>query len=228
MSRVLKNKENLITQIYKSGIHDGIDLVGKGHSLDYIIAHSSGTIVQIRTNYKTNDKTGNSYGNFVKIKHGNGFYTLYAHLKYNSIPVKLGDKVKQGTVIGYMGNTGHSLGAHLHFEVRNKDDIKINPTNFISSDFTEPSEQYSIGRYIVNTDVLRVRKDPFISKENDNWLKFEELTENAQKQIKEIIKNDIIPDGLVKGVICDVAKISNDWGKIPSGWICLNYCKKLI
>lgn len=227
MSRLLKNKKNLITQIYKPGIHNGIDLVGDNYSLDYIIAHSAGTIVNIKTDYRTNDKNGNSYGNFVKIKHENGYYTLYAHLKYNSIPVKIGGKVKQGDVIGYMGNTGHSLGAHLHFEVRDKNDIKIDPTNFISSDFVVSSKQYNIGRHIVNTDVLRVRKEPFISKENNNWLKFEELTENAQKQIKEIIKNGNIPDGLVNGVICDVSEISGEWGKIPSGWICLKYCKKL-
>lgn len=225
MSRLLKNKKNLITQIYKPGIHNGIDLVGDNHSLDYIIAHSAGTIVNIRNNYRTNDKNGNSYGNYVKIKHENGYYTLYAHLKYNSIPVKIGDKVKQGDVIGFMGNTDHSLGAHLHFEVRNKNDIRIDPTNFIASDFNNIITQYTKGKYIVNTNVLRVRKDPFIS--NNNWLKFAELTENAQKQIKEIIKDGNIPDGLVNGVICDVSEISGEWGKIPSGWICLKYCKKL-
>lgn len=227
MSRILKNKEILITQIYKKGIHEGIDLVGENHSLDYIIAHSAGTIVNIRTDYQTNDKIGSSYGNFVKIQHENGYYTLYAHLKYNSIPVKIGDKIKQGNVIGYMGNTGHSLGAHLHFEVRNKDDVKIDPTVFITSNLDKLNEQYTIGRYIVDTEVLRVRKDPFISKENDNWLTFEELTQNAQKQIKEIIKDDNIPNGLVKGVTCDVSKIHGSWGKIPSGWISLKYCKKL-
>ena len=124
MNRLLKNSDILITQTYKPGIHNGIDLVGKNHSLDYITAHSDGTVVNLRANYRTNDKTGNSYGNFVKIKHKNGYYTLYAHLKCNSIPVKIGNKIKQGDVIGYMGNTGHSFGAHLHFEVRDKNNNK--------------------------------------------------------------------------------------------------------
>lgn len=226
MSRLLKNKENLITQNYKPGQHNGIDLVGKNHSLDYIIAHSDGTVVEIRTNYKTNDKTGNSYGNYIKIRHINGYYTLYAHLKYNSIPLKLGDMVKKDDIIGYMGNTGHFSGAHLHFEVRNKNNKKINPTPFIDSDLYQDAK-YSIGRYIVDTAVLMVRRDPFISMKNDNWLKFEELTQNAQEQIKNLIQDSNIPNGLVKGVICDVYKISNTWGKIPSGWICLEYCKKI-
>ena len=227
MSRILKDKENLITQVYKPGIHEGIDLVGNDHSCDYIISHSDGVVVRLRNDYKTTDKAGRSYGNFVKIQHANGYYTLYAHLKYNSIPIKNGDKVKQGDVIGYMGNTGHSIGSHLHFEVRNKNDEKINPTAFISSGFNILDTKYSIGRYIITADVLRVRKEPFVSKENNNYLKFNELTKNAQEQIHKLLKNKNIPDGLIKNVICDVYDVSGDWGKIPSGWICLKYCKKI-
>lgn len=133
MSRVFKNKGNVITQAFKKWVHNGIDLVGTGYTLDYITAHSEGTVVAVRNNYKTNDKTGCSYGNYVKIKH-NGYYTLYAHMKYNSIIVKVGQKVSKGQVIGYMGNTGHSFGAHLHFEVRDKNDNFINPTPYINAD----------------------------------------------------------------------------------------------
>lgn len=133
MSRVFKNKGNVITQAFKKGVHNGIDLVGTGYTLDYITAHSDGTVVAVRNNYKTNDKTGCSYGNYVKIKH-NGYYTLYAHMKYNSVTVKVGQKVSKGQAIGYMGNTGHSFGAHLHFEVRDKNDNFMNPTPYINAD----------------------------------------------------------------------------------------------
>lgn len=139
-SRTLKTYKNKISQAFKIGYHLGIDIIGhnglnngSGY-LDYIIAHSDGVVVGVRNNYATNDRTGNSYGNYVKIKHDNGYYTLYAHLKYNSVTVKVGDRVKKGQVIGSMGNTGHSFGAHLHFEVRNENDIKIDPTPFINSD----------------------------------------------------------------------------------------------
>lgn len=143
MSRVFKNKGNVITQAFKKWVHNGIDLVGTGYTLDYITAHSEGTVVAVRNNYKTNDKTGCSYGNYVKIKH-NGYYTLYAHMKYNSVTVRVGQKVSKGQVIGYMGNTGHSFGAHLHFEVRDKNDNFINPTPYINADLpannpTEPN-----------------------------------------------------------------------------------------
>ena len=133
MSRVFKNKGNVITQVFKKGVHNGIDLVGTGYTLDYITAHTEGTVVAVRNNYKTNDRYGCSYGNYVKIKH-NGYYTLYAHMKYNSVTVRVGQKVSKGQIIGYMGNTGHSFGAHLHFEVRDKNDNFINPTAYINAD----------------------------------------------------------------------------------------------
>lgn len=143
MSRVFKNKGNVITQAFKKGVHNGIDLVGTGYTLDYITAHTEGTVVAVRNNYKTNDRYGCSYGNYVKIKH-DGYYTLYAHMKYNSVTVRVGQKVSKGQVIGYMGNTGHSFGAHLHFEVRDKNDNFINPTPYINADLpvnnpTEPN-----------------------------------------------------------------------------------------
>ena len=137
MSRVFKSYPNKITQIYKKGVHNGIDLVANinGKSgFDYLVAHSDGTVVDTRNNYNKTDKTGHSYGNYVKIKHDNGYYTMYGHAKYNSVTVKKGDRVTKGQVIGYMGNTGHSFGAHLHFEVRNTNDKTIDPTPYIDAD----------------------------------------------------------------------------------------------
>lgn len=56
------------------------------------------------------------YGNTVMIDHGNGYQTLYAHMK--SAAVRCGQSVSQGGIIGYAGSTGNSTGTHLHFEVR--------------------------------------------------------------------------------------------------------------
>lgn len=142
-SRVLKSKDNQITQKYKPGIHNGVDLVGKPSSPDYIVAHSNGTVVGLRTDYKTKDKSGHSYGNYVKIKHENGYYTLYAHLKYGSVPVKNKQKLVRGEIIGYMGETGHSTGVHLHFEVRNTKDVKIDPTPYLNADLPSSGEKYT-------------------------------------------------------------------------------------
>ncbi|RUO42054.1 peptidase M23 [Pseudidiomarina aestuarii] len=69
-----------------------------------------------------------SFGNTVIIDHGNGYETLYAHLNGFKKGLRVGDKVKQGDVIGYLGNTGLSAGRHLHYEVH-KDGRAINPLN---------------------------------------------------------------------------------------------------
>ena len=65
----------------------------------------------------TLSRYNSSYGNYCIINHGNGYATLYAH--HMQLPrVKVGDTVSKGQAIGYVGNTGNSFGAHLHFELR--------------------------------------------------------------------------------------------------------------
>lgn len=134
--RVLKSGKCEVSQKYKGASHNGIDLVGAGYTLDNVVAHSDGTVVGIVSNCNRNtSKTGEKiYGNYVKIKHDNGMYTFYAHLKYGSLAVKLNQRVTKGTVLGYMGNTGYSFGAHLHFEVRNANNVQIDPTAYVSAD----------------------------------------------------------------------------------------------
>ena len=73
-----------------------------------------------------------SYGYYVKIKHYNGYYTLYAHA--SSLVAKVGQEVKQGDLIMYSGNTGNSTGPHLHYEVRKSPggyNDRVNPMNFL-------------------------------------------------------------------------------------------------
>lgn len=93
----------------KQQMHNGIDLVGEGSTLDYIIAFADG-VVKI-------SKYSISAGEYVQIDHGNGQYTRYLHMKKGSRTVKAGDKVLKGQVLGYMGATGNVTGAHLHFDV---------------------------------------------------------------------------------------------------------------
>ena len=73
-----------------------------------------------------------SYGNCVKVKHPNGYSTLYAHL--SAVTVKNGQSVKKGQQIGNMGNTGNSYGSHPHFEVRNTSDTCIDPAPYLAAD----------------------------------------------------------------------------------------------
>lgn len=70
----------------------------------------------------------NGYGNVIKIDHGKGIETTYAHCSV--ITAKKGEVVKKGTKIGEVGSTGNSTGPHLHFEVRENGEPK-NPQNYI-------------------------------------------------------------------------------------------------
>jgi murein DD-endopeptidase MepM/ murein hydrolase activator NlpD len=71
-----------------------------------------------------------TYGKLVKIRHGDGYETRYAHMKSIRRGVKKGKRVKKGQLIGYVGTTGRSTGPHLHFELR-KRGRAINPLTVV-------------------------------------------------------------------------------------------------
>ncbi|QBA64947.1 M23 family metallopeptidase [Muriicola soli] len=79
------------------------------------------------------DNRASGYGKHIRIEHGYGYMSLYAHLSnYN---VKRGQKVKRGDLIGFIGSTGRSEAPHLHYEVW-KDGDRINPINFYYGSLT--------------------------------------------------------------------------------------------
>jgi LysM repeat protein len=93
------------------GIHgyNGVDLAAPVGTP--IRASADGTVILSRTS-----GYNGGYGLYVVIKHANGTQTLYAHM--SRVNVAVGEVLKQGEVIGAVGNTGRSTGPHLHFEVR--------------------------------------------------------------------------------------------------------------
>jgi murein DD-endopeptidase MepM/ murein hydrolase activator NlpD len=102
----------------KREFHEGLD-----------IANSLGTKIKATADGRvafTGERRG--YGNVILIDHGHGLETLYAHLE--KILKRRGDMVKRGDIIAYMGNTGHSTGSHLHYEVR-LNGMPVNPQKFI-------------------------------------------------------------------------------------------------
>ena len=114
-----------IHPIYKTRkMHYGMDFSAKTGTEIY--ATGDGIVSKIK-------RSKRGYGNYVKINHGFGYETLYAHM--SKYIVKRGQKVKRGEVIGYVGNSGISTAPHLHYEVR-KDNKKINPMNFYYNDLS--------------------------------------------------------------------------------------------
>lgn len=82
---------------------------------------------------KRADSRATGYGKHIRIDHGYGYVSLYAHLyKYN---VRRNQKVKRGDLIGFVGSTGRSQGPHLHYEIF-KDGQRINPINFYYGSLT--------------------------------------------------------------------------------------------
>ena len=102
----------------RSGAHTGLD-----------IACSTGTNIKAVAKGKVifAEKNG-AYGNLVKIDHGNGVETWYAHC--SKIYTKVGKEVKAGDIIAAVGSTGNSTGPHLHLEIR-IDGTAINPQKYL-------------------------------------------------------------------------------------------------
>ena len=107
---------------WRNGNHKGIDISGGGISGSNIYAAQSGTVISV-VNYCGHNYgkswscgCGGGYGNYVIVNHGGNLATLYAHAE--DIIVSEGQHVEIGDVLGYVGSTGWSTGAHLHFEVR--------------------------------------------------------------------------------------------------------------
>jgi murein DD-endopeptidase MepM/ murein hydrolase activator NlpD len=89
----------------EAGFHQGIDIsTDKGTP---VLATADGLVVSA--------SYGGDYGNLVVLKHQFGLSTRYAHL--SGFAVKAGQRIKRGEVIGYVGSTGRSTGAHLHYEI---------------------------------------------------------------------------------------------------------------
>lgn len=104
----------------KRKLHKGLD-IANAHGTP-IRAAAAGTVIHASSGWN------GGYGTSIKIDHGNGYVTHYAHL--SSLSVKVGQKVSAGQVIGRMGSTGSSTGSHLHFEVY-KNGSTVDPLDFL-------------------------------------------------------------------------------------------------
>ena len=127
------NRGYVITSYYEyrwGRMHQGIDISGAGNFGSPIYAAASGTVIYAFNSCPSQgsgygDKCGGEMGNEVIIDHGNGYITRYAHL-HQTVLVRVGETVSRGDRIGYMGNSGSSTGAHLHYEIK-YNGVNLNP-----------------------------------------------------------------------------------------------------
>ncbi|PTE10896.1 M23 family metallopeptidase [Mesorhizobium helmanticense] len=94
---------------------------------------------------------GKGYGNLVKISHGNGSETRYAHMQRFAIKNGVGTKVKAGDIIGYIGTTGLSTGPHLHFELYRSGEA-VNPLGTVTTIATDDSAVETLTDRIVHVE----------------------------------------------------------------------------
>ncbi|WP_439128416.1 M23 family metallopeptidase [Polaribacter sp.] len=103
--------------------HKGMDFTAPVGTPIY--ASGNGTVIR--------SERSATFGKVVYIDHGYGYKTIYAHM--SKMKARRGQKVNRGDLIGYVGNTGRSVSAHLHYEVH-KNDRALNPINFYYGDLT--------------------------------------------------------------------------------------------
>lgn len=154
----------------KTGDHNGLDIVrctdGKSSTTATICAIADGTITAQRKYVKDGEKSP-SGGNCVYIRHDGGKMTKYLHLKYGTVPdwVKDNAEVHKGDILGVMGNTGYSFGAHLHFQVEDIDpDAPITPK--LSGTPIDP-EPYLTGEKVIGKDKEYAVKIGLFAKRED-------------------------------------------------------------
>jgi hypothetical protein len=105
-------------------LHEGVDIAAPAGTP--VAATLAGTV--------TRTGTSASYGRFIEVRHADGLVSFYAHLSRVAPGLKAGSKVAEADIVGYVGGTGRSTGAHLHFEIR-RNGQPLNPALFIGRSF---------------------------------------------------------------------------------------------
>lgn len=190
----------------------GIDISSDGNEPNTVnvIAVKPGVVIyptdDSQTQFEDNGTTtdGDGYGNYVKIQHSDGSYTLYAHLAKDSITVKADDVVEQGQVIGKMGRSGNTAETKLHFEIRvgsDSPDSSVDPSKYVKSDDPRSSSYGASGSFSVYETVLSLSE--FTSKMNDycqrsgNQSFCNNFANNAELVYQTSVNNNVNPELVV-------------------------------
>lgn len=232
------------TYIYRgeetSDFHTGIDLIANPKNKNAeIIAFDEGIVTKVQ-------KTGEQYGKacYIRIKHNNGWSSLYYHLKTNSIVVNVGDKVVKGQKLGIIGTTGMSTGIHLHFQIdKGTNTTTINPYDYVFKDKELDNNKTSTNNVDNNKQVTyskgnyKTLANMYVrtgAGTNYSIKKVSQLTADGKRNATSSNKN---ANAIYKkGTIFTAREIINQngiWAKTPSGYVCIKgksgtiYCKKI-
>lgn len=200
-----------------STFHDGVDYGTYGKKIaQYAI--EDGEILSCGTDW--------AFGRakYVWIKYPRlGVKMLHYHL--DSISVKKGQAVNANTIIGYTGETGMVTGIHLHLGLKLlSGGGYIDPEKWFYENYKESEPaKYKTGDYrVTDASLLHVRTSPGTSYRKK---KYSEFTKNARSKIYELVRYKA--DGYVMMLEFTVYEVKGNWGRTPSGWVCLDYCTKI-
>ena len=205
-----------------SPFHDGVDYGTYGVKLaQYPV--TDGVVLSCGTDW--------AFGGakYVWVKYDSlGVKMLHYHL--DSICVKKGQTVNKNTVLGYTGKTGRATGIHLHLGLKLlSGGGYIDPEAWFAKSFktlteSKPKSKYAPGNYrVTKASVLNIRAGAGTKYKK---LKFNQLTASAQSKILKLTGGKKV-DGYVEGLSFTVTETAVNWGKTPSGWVCLDYCEVL-
>lgn len=147
MSRVIYDSVNRITCPYGNG-HNGVDLGWRyDESQNIVHPNCAGTVYATLDNVSDGSSYGGGWGNYVLIRHDNGMFSRYAHLR-TGLPVSEGERVDESTAIGIIGASGLADGRHLHFEVQmnSSSASRIDPTRYLTDPIcsSDPSKDVNV------------------------------------------------------------------------------------
>jgi len=114
--RPVRSEDVRLTSVFGMRRHPLLNTLRPHNGIDWVAAVGTPILAAADGTIEEAARKG-EFGNYVRIRHANGYKTQYGHMKAIKAGLQAGMIVRQGDVIGYLGNTGLSTGAHLHFEV---------------------------------------------------------------------------------------------------------------
>jgi len=156
-----------------SRLHPILNVYRPHHGTDFR-ARTGTPLLAVNVGKISFSDTLDTYGKVVKIRHVNGYESLYAHL--SSIRVKKGDTVKRGQIIGYAGNTGRSTGPHLHFGLK-QHGVWIDPMTVLSK------------KHLKLTRLKKFIKYENVMTQKYRTVEIKNVKENKEKLLRHIKNN---------------------------------------
>ena len=216
VNKVIESGNHWETDPYDPGVHNGEDLINRTPTTkqkpDWIVAIEKGKVDYVGY--------GSKSGYYVRIKHANGYYSEYKHLKKDTILVQKKQLVAKGQRLGFMGESGNADGVHLHLAVRPNLTTYTDPYPYLIGE-KNFDNTWTTGEYITLKSKY-IRLTPKVA--TNNYVKVKECRPDIKPLLTSNKPND--KARFKVGVTVTITGFSTDkkgnlWGKLNNTWICV-------